>query len=72
MPAGAAEEISLAGEALVNQRLAFHSGLALSGAKQFAQLRAKQMITAALLGSSLNPGTFPAAAGKNAAQYEER
>lgn len=44
------EQISLAGEALVNQRLAFHSGLALSGARQFAQLRAEQLITTALLG----------------------
>lgn len=69
-PAGAAEEISLAGRALVNQRLAFHSGLALSGARQFAQLRAKQLITTALLGSSWNPGTFHAAAGKRA-QYRE-
>lgn len=71
-PAGAAEEISLAGEALVNQRLTFHSGLALSGARQFPQLRAKQLInsTTALLGSSLNPGTFHAAEGKNA-QYRE-
>lgn len=67
MPAGAAEEIALAGEPLVNQRRTFHSGLALSGERQFAQLRAKQLITTALLGSSLNPGTFYATtAGENA------
>jgi len=58
----------LAGEALVNQRLAFYSGLALSEARQFAQLRAKQLInsTTTLLGASLNPITFYVAAGENA------
>lgn len=69
MPAGAAED-SLAGEALVNQRLTFHSGLALSGTRQFAQLRAKQLINSAtaLLGSSLNPVIFHCCGRKCLAQ----
>lgn len=56
----------------MNQRLTFLSGLALSEARQFAQLKAKQLIntTTALLGSSLNPVTFYAAAGKNASHRE--
>lgn len=56
----------------MNQRLTFHSGLALSEARQFAQLKAKQLInkTTALLGSSLNPVTFYAAAGENASHRE--